>query len=477
MKKVALHNLGCKVNSYEIEVMQEKLKERGYKIVPFSPGADIYIINTCTVTNIADRKSRQMLHKAKKMNPEAVVVAVGCYVQTGTEEVKKDACIDLAIGNNRKKDIVSLLEEYLRRLETGGINPTDDAEGAFSDKTLGDTTLIDLNSGVWEYEEMTLTHTGEHTRAYIKIQDGCNQFCSYCIIPIARGRVRSRKKEDIIKEVEGLAAAGYREIVVTGIHLSSYGLDFLTKERQGDSAPKDLRLEIYRRGYLAGVLEELDKIQGIERIRLGSLEPGIITEEFVKRLKGIRKLCPHFHLSLQSGCDATLLRMNRHYTADEFYEKVKLLREAYDNPAITTDVIVGFPGETGEEFECTRSFLEKVCFYDMHVFKYSKRQGTAAATRTDQVDEKVKTARSNLLLKMAARHSYSYRKSFLGTVIDALIEEEKEIAGKRYQVGFTASYVKTAIDTEKKLGNQIIRGRAAELIDEEYLLLEIANED
>ena len=474
MKKVALHNLGCKVNSYEIEVMQEKLEEKGYKIVPFVPGADIYIINTCTVTNIADRKSRQMLHKAKKMNPEAVVVAVGCYVQTGTEEVKQDSCIDLAIGNNRKKDIVPLLEEYLKRKEEREAG----TEAAWQeDKTLGDSTLIDLNSGNHEYEEMMLTHTGEHTRAYIKIQDGCNQFCSYCIIPFARGRVRSRRLPDILKEVKGLAEAGYKEVVITGIHLSSYGLDF-GQEKFGDYlATSQLREETWEKGYLAEVLEEIDKIEGIERIRLGSLEPRIITREFALRLKGIKHLCPHFHLSLQSGSDATLKRMNRHYTIEEFRRTVELLRKIFDHPAITTDVIVGFPGETWEEFADTCSFLEEIRFYDMHVFKYSKRQGTAAAVRKDQIEERVKAERSSKLLEMAERYSKEYRRSFLGKEMEVLIEEEKEIEGKVYQVGFTPAYIKAAIDCKEALSGQILMGRAADLVAGEYLLLEIVNRD
>ena len=460
MKKVALHNLGCKVNSYEIEVMQENLKKNGYKIVPFAPGADIYIINTCTVTNIADRKSRQMLHKAKKMNPDAVVVAVGCYVQTGTESVKQDECIDLAVGNNKKKDIVSILEEYLREKELNR-----------QDKTLHETTIPDINDGKQEYEEMTLTHAGEHTRAHIKIQDGCNQFCSYCIIPYARGRVRSRKEEDILNEVRGLVAAGYQEIVITGIHLSSYGLDFIHKGDGDYLQGVNIRTLAYRKGYLLDILEKINAIEGLKRIRIGSLEPRIITEEFANRLKKLDKLCPHFHLSLQSGCNETLKRMNRHYTAEEFKEKVEILRNVFENPAITTDVIVGFPGETEEEFQETYRFLEEINFYEMHVFKYSKRQGTVAAARKDQVDDRVKTERSNVLLAMEQKQSATYRKSLLGNKVEVLIEEEKEIQGKKYQVGYTKTYVKTAVETTQDLSNQFIEGEAAALLNEEYLLL------
>ena len=460
MKKIALHNLGCKVNSYEIEVMQENLEKNGYIIVPFAPGADIYIINTCTVTNIADRKSRQMLHKAKKMNPEAIVVAVGCYVQTGTESVKQDECIDLAVGNNRKKDIVSILEEYLKEKELDR-----------QDKTLHETTIPDINDGKQEYEEMKLTHAGEHTRAHIKIQDGCNQFCSYCIIPYARGRVRSRKEEDILEEVRGLVAAGYKEIVVTGIHLSSYGLDFISKDSGDYLQGVDIRTQAYQKGYLLDILEKINDIQGLERIRIGSLEPRIITEKFANKLKSLDKLCPHFHLSLQSGCNETLKRMNRHYSAEEFKEKVEILRAVFDNPAITTDVIVGFPGETEEEFKETYQFLEEICFYEMHVFKYSKRQGTVAAARKDQVDDRVKTERSNLLLAMEQKQSAMYREKWIGTKVEALMEEEKEIGGKKYQVGYTKTYVKAAVETTEDLSNQFIEGEAVALLEKEYLLI------
>lgn len=463
MKKIALHNLGCKVNSYEIEVMQENLEKSGYKIVPFAPGADVYIINTCTVTNIADRKSRQMLHKAKKMNPESVVVAVGCYVQTGTESVKQDECIDLAVGNNRKKDIVPILEEFLKERELNR-----------QDKTLHETTIPDINDGKQEYEEMTLTHVGDHTRAYIKIQDGCNQFCSYCIIPFARGRVRSRKEEDIIKEVKGLVAAGYQEVVVTGIHLSSYGLDFISKESGDYLQGVDIRTQAYQKGYLLDILEKINGIEGLKRIRIGSLEPRIITEKFANKLKSLDKLCPHFHLSLQSGCNETLKRMNRHYTAEEFKEKVEILRAVFDNPAITTDVIVGFPGETEEEFETTYRFLEDIGFYEMHVFKYSKRQGTVAAARKDQVDDRIKTERSNLLLNMEQKQSADYRESYFGKRVEALMEEEKEIQGRKYQVGYTETYVKVAVESEEDLSNQIISGIANKLLDNEYLLLKFS---
>ena len=399
MKKVALHNLGCKVNGYEMDVMQQRLEEKGYKIVPFDKKADIYIINTCTVTNIADRKSRQMLHKAKKMNPDAVVVAVGCYVQTGRDKIEMDECIDLAVGNNRKKDIVEILEVFFReRARDNGLQ----------DKTLQDTTILDINH-TDEYEEMQLYTTAEHTRAYIKIQDGCNQFCTYCIIPYARGRVRSRKPEDILAEIRGLVANGYKEVVVTGIHVSSYGLDFLKKET-GDylEGIGDIREAVYKQEFLLKLLEEMQKVEGLERIRLGSLEPRIITERFAKRLSELTKICPHFHLSLQSGCDSVLKRMNRHYTADEYYEKVQILRKYFETPAITTDIITGFPQESEEEFACTVEFVKKVNFYETHVFRYSKRQGTPAANMDGQLTDAVKAARSDVLLTLARENGKTF---------------------------------------------------------------------
>ena len=415
MKNVAFHNLGCKVNSYEIEVMQQKMQERGYNIVSFDQAADIYIINTCTVTNIADRKSRQMLHRAKQKNPAAVVVAVGCYVQTGGDVIEKDESIDLAIGNNRKKDIVEILEAYLATRR---------------DKTLGGSTVLDMGRAC-EYEEMQLKRTAEHTRAYIKIQDGCNQFCSYCAIPLARGRVRSREAGNILREIQGLVDSGYHEVVLTGIHLSSYGIDFGNNGNPGSR--------------LMDLIERIHGIQGLRRIRLGSLEPRIVTEETAGRLAALPKLCPHFHLSLQSGCDATLKRMNRHYTTGEYYESVEYLRRVFDNPAITTDVIVGFPGETEEEFAQTRVFLEKVGFYEMHIFKFSRRNGTVAAKMPDQISEEVKTLRSNALFELERRQSGEFRGRYIGKEAEVLLEEIKNIQGKDYLLGHTKDYVKLAI--------------------------------
>ncbi|MDE6661927.1 MAG: tRNA (N(6)-L-threonylcarbamoyladenosine(37)-C(2))-methylthiotransferase MtaB [Lachnospiraceae bacterium] len=443
MKRIALHNLGCKVNGYEMDVMQQKLKDKGYEIVQFDERADIYIINTCTVTNIADQKSRQMLHRAKKQNPESVVVAVGCYVQTGEGVINKDAAIDLAIGNNRKKDIVEILEEYLAAKENDTLS--------LADKTLKNKTVIDINH-TDEYEEMQLKSTRENTRAYVKIQDGCNQFCSYCIIPYARGRARSRREEDIMTEVSGIAAQGYKEIVLTGIHISSYGIDRGGRE-------------------LLQLLKKLNEIDGIERIRLGSLEPGIITEDFVSGTSVLSRICPHFHLSLQSGCDETLRRMNRHYTTREYLEKVEILRKHFNNPAITTDVIVGFPDETEEEFAQTQDFLQKVNFYEMHVFKYSKRQGTRAANMENQVPDAVKAQRSSRLIQLSNHMSGEYRKSMLGRDVEILFEDSKVIDGRKFQLGHTREYVKIAKETHENLNNNIIVGTIADFLTDDIMII------
>ena len=437
MKSVALHNLGCKVNGYEMDVMQQMLQERGYKIVPFDELADIYIINTCTVTNIADRKSRQMLHRAKKRNPEAVVVAVGCYVQTGEENIRKDEAIDLAIGNNRKKDLLPILEEYLAKRK----------------QTAREYDVIDINH-TDEYEEMQLTRTAEHTRAYIKIQDGCNQFCSYCIIPYARGRVRSRDEEDILKEVRGLVAAGYQEIVITGIHISSYGVD------RGE--PELLQL-----------LQKLQEVEGLSRIRIGSLEPRIITEEFAGKIASLSKICPHFHLSMQSGCDSVLKRMNRHYDSREYFEKTQLLRKYYDNLAITTDVIVGFPGETEEEFRITEAFVRKVNFFEMHIFKYSKRQGTVAARMEGQITEAEKGRRSTILMEAEKEMSHAYRAGYIGYETEVLFEEKKEAEGETYWVGHTPQYIKVAKKAgDENWNNRLEKGKIIGFLQEDILLME-----
>ncbi len=432
MKKAALHNLGCKVNAYETEAMQHLLEEAGYEIVPFTQKADVYVINTCSVTNMADRKSRQMLHKAKKNNPDSIVVATGCYVQTSEKEVLNDLSVDIVIGNDRKHDLVRLLDEY----SLDSVNDTVD----------------DINDGKHDFEELFIDQTKEHTRAFIKVQDGCNQFCSYCIIPYARGRVRSRRFENVIAEVERLAANGFKEVVLTGIHLSSYGVDF--EEATG----------------LLELIQAVNAVKGIERIRLGSLEPKIVTEHFASELSRLDKICPHFHLSLQSGCDATLKRMNRKYTTKEYERGCELLRKYFVHPAITTDVIVGFPGETEEEFEQTKAYLEHIHFYEMHIFKYSKRKGTRAAVMPDQIDEQIKAARSEKLIALGHDMSKEFRKFYIGKNEEALFEEKAVIGDKEYFVGYTKEYVKVAKKTDENLENQIVSGRISGMLTDEILL-------
>lgn len=434
MKKAALHNLGCKVNAYETEAMQHLLEEAGYEIVPFTQKADVYVINTCSVTNMADRKSRQMLHKAKKNNPDSIVVAAGCYVQTSEKEVLNDLSVDIVIGNDRKHDLVRLLEEY----SLDSVNDTVD----------------DINDGKHDFEELFIDQTKEHTRAFIKVQDGCNQFCSYCIIPYARGRVRSRRFENVIAEVERLAANGFKEVVLTGIHLSSYGVDF--EEATG----------------LLELIQAVNAVKGIERIRIGSLEPKIVTEHFASELSKLDKICPHFHLSLQSGCDATLKRMNRKYTTKEYERGCELLRKYFVHPAITTDVIVGFPGETEEEFEQTKAYLEHIHFYEMHIFKYSKRKGTRAAVMPDQIDEQIKAARSEKLIALGHDMSKEFRKFYIGKNEEALFEEKAVIGDKEYFVGYTKEYVKVAKKTDENLENQIVSGRISGMLTDEILLFE-----
>ena len=436
MRKAAFHNLGCKVNSYETEAMKQLLEDAGYEIVPFREGADVYIINTCSVTNVADRKSRQMLHRAKKMNPSAAVVAVGCYVQAAGAELKKDEAVDLIVGNNQKKDLVQILDDYFADHENSG-------------------EILDIGHSQ-EYEELHIRRIADHTRAFIKVQDGCNQFCSYCIIPYTRGRVRSRRPEDIEREVRGIAEAGYREIVLTGIHLSSYGVDFKDEQKEN----------------LLTLIKRLDQIPGIERLRLGSLEPRIVTREFAKELARLRTICPHFHLSLQSGCDATLKRMNRRYNAAEYQACCEILREEFDNPAITTDVIVGFPGETEEEFAETERFLKTIHFYEMHIFKYSRRAGTRAADMPDQVPEGTKSVRSDILLALEKQQSLEYRGRFLGTEEEILLEEPIEIDGTKYMMGHTRQYVKGAVPYEEGLKNKTVKGIFTKALNEEVLLLE-----
>ncbi len=432
-KKVALHNLGCKVNAYETEAMQQLLEAAGYEIVPFAPGADVYVINTCTVTNIADRKSRQMLHKAKKMNPEAVVVAAGCYVQAGKEKAEADPSIDLIIGNNKKQDLISVLEQCLETKERR-------------------EEMIDI-SHTKEYEKLQIDRTEEHTRAYIKVQDGCNQFCTYCVIPYARGRVRSRKTADVVREVERLAISGCQEVVLTGIHLSSYGVD---RKEDGET--------------LLSLIQAVHQVEGIKRIRLGSLEPGIVTEEFAKELSQLKKMCPHFHLSLQSGCTDTLKRMNRRYTAQEYAEKCEILRKYFSCPALTTDVITGFPGETEEEFSQSRDFVEKIGFYETHIFPYSRREGTKAAGMPEQLPEGIKKERSRVLIEIGMKHQREFMEKFLGQKREVLFEERQDIQGTAYWVGHTMEYLKVAVVSDEDLGNRILEVKLKEILPEGIMI-------
>ena len=432
--KAALHNLGCKVNAYETEAMQQILEEAGYEIVPFSEYADVYVINTCSVTNMADRKSRQMLHRAKKQNPDAIVVGAGCYVQTKEAQALVDESIDIVIGNNKKHELVPLLREY-----------------EASHRKMA--CVADINHEKQAYEDLSLSRTAEHTRAFIKVQDGCNQFCTYCIIPFARGRVRSRELPDVLQEIRTLAKIGYREVVLTGIHLSSYGVD------NGES--------------LLHLIEAVHELEGIERIRLGSLEPRIVTDAFAKRLSELPKICPHFHLSLQSGCDTVLSRMNRRYDTAEYEVGCALLRRYFEHPAITTDVIVGFPGETDEEFETTERYLERIHFYEMHIFQYSRGEGTKAAAMPDQVPEAVKKERSEKLLALGHRMSGEFRRYYLGRQVTALLEEEFLYDGKRYYTGYTKEYVKVAVETKKDLSNTFVTGTLkTQLTEDVYLLVE-----
>ena len=436
-KKVALHNLGCKVNAYEVEAMQQLLEKAGYEIVPFTEGADVYLINTCTVTNIADRKSRQMLHKAKKMNPDAIVVAAGCYAQADTEKLKEDNAVDLILGNNQKTQIVEVLEEYEKEHSK-------------------QVQVIEINH-TKEYEELSIEQTAEHVRAYIKVQDGCNQFCTYCIIPFARGRVRSRKIADVLREVETLASKGYKEVVLTGIHLSSYGVDFSKEERES----------------LLSLIQAVSKVEGIQRIRLGSLEPRIITEEFLEGIVATGKVCPHFHLSLQSGCNKTLKNMNRRYSAQEYAEKCELIRKYYPAPALTTDVIVGFPMETEEDFEESYEFVKNIHFYETHIFKYSRRHGTKAAAMDGQLTEAVKAQRSEKLLELHDIRAKEYEEAMIGKTIELLLEEEIEEDGKMWYVGHSREYVRAVIEkTEVHQVNDLVEAKVTGFVTDHLLRAE-----
>ncbi len=455
MKTVAFYTLGCKVNTYETEAMQQLMESAGYKCVEFTKRADVYIINTCSVTNIADRKSRQMLHRARKMNEDAIVVAAGCYVESAKDKIDEDLSIDIIVGNNNKNDIVNIINEYLQ----------DKIKNKF---------IIDINKET-EYEEFNISKINDHTRAFIKVQDGCNQFCSYCIIPFTRGRVRSRRMENIIDEVKNLSASGYKEIVLTGIHLSSYGVDFLdesyNKRMEKLTQTEESDEEFVTKNELLCLIENIANIEGIERVRIGSLEPRIIQENFIKSLSKIDKFCPHFHLSLQSGCDKTLKSMNRKYTADEFYEGVKLIRKYFDSPAITTDIIVGFPGETKKDFEESRAFVEKVKFYETHIFPYSIREGTKAANMP-QVDGNEKVQRANILNEINLKNQKEFRASRIGKEDELLCEEIFIKDGMEYFTGYTKEYVKVAVLNSDLKTNDIVSGRVVDFLTDDILLLE-----
>lgn len=446
-KTVAFCTLGCKVNQYETDAMRGSFEAEGYELKEFSQEASVYVINTCTVTNMADRKSRQMMHRAKKKNPDGIIVAVGCYVQAAKEQLEEDTLIDLVIGNNMKSQVVQIVEQYIQ-----DNRHTEDRDAYVADIAHSH-----------EYETMHIEMVSEHTRAYIKIQDGCNQFCSYCIIPYARGRVRSRKMEDILQEVRNLTANGYKEIVLTGIHISSYGLDFEhTADEQEDYGP-------FKNSALIDLIEALSGIEGLERIRLGSLEPRIITENFVRRLCKVPQICPHFHLSLQSGCDETLKRMNRHYTTALYLEKCGILRQYFDRPALTTDVIVGFPGETEEEFAQTERFLETVHFSDMHIFKYSKRRGTKAADMPNQIDPQIQSVRSEKLIALGERMKDDFLEACKDQEQIVLIEEETEIDGTKYMTGHSKNYIRCAFEMDGLVPNMVIKGTINSKLNEEFV--------
>ncbi len=432
-KKAALHNLGCKVNAYETEAMKELLREDGYEIVDFHDKADVYVVNTCTVTSVADQKSRQTLHRAKKENPDAIVVAAGCYVQTAADKLRKDNYIDILIGNNKKDQLVNKIHEYIKGQER-------------------EESIMDVNKGKISYEALRVNSTGKNTRAFVKIQDGCNEFCTYCLIPYARGRNRFRDIASIKEEVKKFAKNGYKEVVLTGIHLSAFG----ENEDFG----------------LIDVIESISEVSGIERIRLGSIEPRIITEDFARRVSKIKKFCPHFHLSLQSGCNKILKRMNRKYTKEEFREGCILLRKYFKDPALTTDVIVGFPGEMEEDFMESYEFYKDINFYEMHVFKFSKRRGTGAYTMPNQVTNDEKTRRSHILLSLAKKNGREYREKLIGTEVEVLIECKEFINKKFYWTGFTKTYVRVIVDSKEDLKDRIVSGKAIELLNDELIVLD-----
>ncbi|MGI6107495.1 MAG: MiaB/RimO family radical SAM methylthiotransferase [Lachnospiraceae bacterium] len=532
MKKAAFHTLGCKVNAYESEAMRELLERNGYTTVAFGEPADVIVINTCSVTNIADRKSRQMLHRARKFCPDAVIVAAGCYVQESPEKAAADQAVDLVIGNDRKTELPALLDRWFAEhperaaklasasagrpeKETGTAGLAErslQSESAGTDGPAGQpgntpaAAQIAAGADQKRYEEMSVSSAADRTRAFLKIQDGCNQFCSYCIIPYVRGRVRSRRPEEIVEEAGRLAAGGLKEIVLTGIHLSSYGTDFraaaapavasaqaVSRPAETVSPPAQVTLQAspgilsggnaadirqasdYQSGRWDGtellrLIEALSAVKGIERIRLGSLEPRLITRDFAQSLASLEKVCPHFHLSLQSGSRTVLARMNRRYTPEEYLGNCEILREAFHNPAITTDVIAGFPGETEKEFRETVDFVRKVHFYEMHVFKYSRRKGTRADRMPDQIPEAVKAERSDVLLRLAAEMSAEYRRRFIGRELSVLTEQTETVDGRARMVGHSGEYILCALPGTVA-ENRLLKVTARELSADETVLI------
>ena len=473
MRTIAFHNLGCKVNSYETEAMAQKCIEKGYQIVDFEQKADIYVVNTCSVTNIADRKSRQMLHKAKKQNPDSVVVAVGCFVQANPEEVAKDEAIDLIVGNNKKKDLFEIVEEFLRQKnKEEKKNKKESFKEESLSKDLQGKTITDVHH--CDYEELKISKSEEHSRVFVKIQDGCDRYCTYCIIPYVRGNLRSRKPEDVVEEIKKIAANGYREVVITGIHLSSYGRDFIQRVQNQNAEKKGNRFEYSENSnYLLDLLKAVSAIEGIERIRIGSFEPMILTEDFVEKLSRIPKLCPHFHISLQSGCDSVLKRMNRHYDTEKFFEKTVLLRKYFPGCALTTDVIVGFPGETEEEFETTYKYLTGIKFFETHIFPYSRRKGTMADKMSGQLTMNEKKERVSKLLELDAKLSREYRESKLGDTDNIIVEEIKTINGQNFYVGHTPEYVMVALKEDESLSRLIgstVKVTLKEMLTDEVVL-------
>ena len=430
--KAAFHNLGCRVNAYETEAMIEQLKRAGYELVPFDAGADIYVVNTCTVTHIADRKSRQMLHRAREWNPHAIVIAVGCYVEDAGEALIRDGAVDLMIGNHAKSRLAEILARYMAG------SP--------------ETVYTEPIQNVKHYDELSISETEGRTRAFLKIQDGCNQFCSYCMIPYVRGRARSRRPEEVLREAERLARAGYRELVLTGIHVSSYGIDF--SPEKGRRQTPDASEAVTNRELLH-LFRGIAAIPDVKRLRFGSLEPGIMTEEFVQELARNGKLCPQFHLSLQSGCDATLRRMKRKYNTKSFEAICRRLRSAFPDPAISTDVIVGFPGESEEEFEESYAFVERMQFSGTHIFKYSVRRGTAAAKMPGQVAEEDKARRSDRMIALGKEASRRYAERFQGRMVEVLFEEQKQAEGRSLNSGHSKEALEVLCETEEPLSGQI----------------------